>query len=114
MIKPIFIIFLLFFTYFIHGSDKIAYLFINSSPIKVKVLINGNETDKLISYLLRDIISDSKITVKKDGFKNYKLNKDDKNFSILSAGIGISEYNIYVKDKNTVYCERAKNLALHR
>jgi outer membrane protein assembly factor BamD (BamD/ComL family) len=102
MIRSIFIIVSLFFTFFIQATEKIPYLFLNSSPLKAKIIINGVENDKQTPCLLRDLTDDSNIIIRKEGFKDTRLTKENLNSKNFAANLVPLSFDLYFPDQ-TVY-----------
>ena len=100
MNKKILLNILLFFTFFIHASDKIpAGIFVNTTPIKAKIFIDGADSGLLTPCLLSGINPISRrITIKKDGFKDYNISIKKIENNKLDIYLAPNSFMLYFPD----------------
>jgi len=94
-----FCLFILFvFTAFGY-SEEIKYLFINSYPIKAKIIVNGVESQFKTPCLLKDIVPKSKIQVLREGYNPYLLTEGDLTSKKVFVNLVPSSFDLYFPEK---------------
>lgn len=111
MNKKLFLLFFFFFTINIHGIDFIQdYLFVNSYPLRAKVIIDDIDKGILTPCILKNISSINRtITIKKEGYteqvikvSEIKSKKIDVNLTPLSISLFFPEMNLYNIGNNQI------------
>ncbi|MBN2546125.1 MAG: outer membrane protein assembly factor BamD [Spirochaetes bacterium] len=111
MNKKLILLFFFFFTINIHGIDFIQdYLFVNSYPLRAKVIIDDIDKGILTPCILKNITSINKtITIKKEGYteqvikvSDIKTKKIDVNLTPLSISLFFPEMNLYNIGNNQI------------
>jgi outer membrane protein assembly factor BamD (BamD/ComL family) len=105
MKKYIFIFILLTFTFFIHAEESVRYLFINSYPIRAKIMIEGKDSVFLTPCILRDISLKSKITIKKEGFISYVLTEADIASKKVTRDLTPSSFSLFFPERTNYQIE---------
>ncbi|OHD08564.1 MAG: hypothetical protein A2086_07965 [Spirochaetes bacterium GWD1_27_9] len=100
----IYLFFLLFFTISIQAQDKkenIKYLFVNSFPIRAKILFDGKETNSLTPCILKDIPQNLKITVRKEGYKDYIITQQELKLKKFEINLIPTSFDLYFPQRIT-------------
>ncbi|MCG8572868.1 MAG: tetratricopeptide repeat protein [Spirochaetes bacterium] len=72
------IIFLFFISFSIYSAENLNYLFINSSPIRAKVIIDGRETQLMTPCVIKEKdIEKHSIVLRKATFRDYHISLEE-------------------------------------
>lgn len=80
-------------------KESVKYVFINSYPIRAKVLFDGKDTNTLTPCLLRNLNPDIKITIKKEGYNEYRLTQNDLTGRKFEINLTPSSFDLYFPEK---------------
>ncbi len=78
-------------------SDGLDYLFVNSYPIRARLIVNGQETNYFTPFVLKNssFLKNKFISLRKDGYKDYPITQEEimkKNFDAYMVPISFDLY----------------------
>ncbi len=82
-------------------KETVSYIFVNSYPIRAKVLINGRDNNILTPCILRNLSSDTKVGIKKDGYNEYTLSAQDIISKKFDINLVPNSFDIYFPERTS-------------
>ncbi len=94
--------FLFLYLVFTMSLQAGEYLFINTYPIRAKIIIDGVDTKIITPCLLKnDQLIKKVINISKSGYKPYKLNNKDIESKNVTITLIPTSFDVYFPEKNT-------------
>lgn len=90
---------ILFFSSILTASQ---YVFINTYPIRAKVIINGTDTKMVTPCLLKnEQLNNTTITISKSGYKDYTVKSSSISVNSLDINLVPTSFDLYFPERNT-------------
>lgn len=102
MKRLFFLFFFVFFTFYIHTIDLVPkYLFINTSPLRAKVLIDDVDKGYLTPCIIRNLSASNKtISIVMDGYKKYNIDIAKIKSKKIEVNLTPSSFDLFFPEKS--------------
>jgi len=87
------------------NPDDLNFIFINSFPLRAKLVVNGKETSDLTPFVIKDksFLKNKSVLLRKEGYKDYYLTRSDIASKNVDAYLIPISFDLYFPEKIKYY-----------